>query len=114
MAQKSGNKLGSQVRGLSDKQFAYLLIVPLVVFEFALVLYPMIQSLLISLNTYDVSGTKPTFYGLQNYVDAFFDPYVLRATIVSMQFTITVVALSILLGLGVALLLNEEFPGRGS
>jgi ABC-type sugar transport system permease subunit len=73
----------------------------------------MIQSLLISLNTYDVSGTKPTFYGLQNYVDAFFDPYVLRATIVSMQFAITIVALSILLGLGVALLLNEEFPGRG-
>jgi multiple sugar transport system permease protein len=102
----------SSVRRFSDRQFAYLLVIPLVAFEFALVLYPMTQSFLISLNTYDVSGTKPTYVALQNYIDAFRDPYVQRATIVSMQFAITVVAMSVLIGLGVALLLNEEMRGR--
>lgn len=111
MVSKSGLK--SQVRRLSDRQFAYLLIVPLVIYELGLVAYPMIRSFLISLNTYDVSGTKPTFYGLQNYVDAFFDHDVQSATVVSLQFSVTVVALAVLLGLSVALLLNEEFPGRG-
>jgi len=99
-------------RGLTDSQFALFLIIPLVVFQMALTVYPAAVALWMSLQRFNPSGQVMSFYALGNYARAFADPLVQASTWISLDYTVTIVAVTVLLGLGVSLLLNEEFKGR--
>jgi len=99
-------------RGLTDSQFALFLIAPLVIFQAALTVYPSAVALWMSLQKFNPSGQVMRFYGLGNYIDAFSDPGVQASTVISIEYTATIVAVTVLLGLGVSLLLNEQFRGR--
>ncbi len=91
----------------------YWFILPAVVVVLGVVIYPTLDSLLISLQKYDLADpTHRPFVGLNNYLtlltsDSFWQ--VIERTAV---FTVFSVVLTMLIGLAVALLLNEEFVGR--
>lgn len=99
-------------RGLTDSQFALFLIIPLVVFQATLSVYPAAVALWMSFQKFNPSGQVMYFYALGNYIDAFADPDVQASALISLEYTVAIVAITVLLGLGASLLLNEEFKGR--
>ncbi len=52
------------------------------------------------------------FAGLDNYIQLFTEPGLRRSVLVTVLLTVTVVGVSLVLGLGIALLLNRKFFGR--
>lgn len=99
-------------KGLTDSQLALFLIVPLVIFQAALTLYPSAMALWMSLQKFDPSAQVIGFEGAGNYIHALTDPEVAKSTLISLEFTAEVVLITVLLGIGGALLLNEQFKGR--
>ncbi len=96
-----------------DERSAWLLIAPVFLVLAAVAIYPIAYSFYTSL--YDIVLTRPLrrpFVGWGNYAkildDANFWIAVQRTTL----YTVVTVAMTTLLALGVALLLNEVFPGR--
>lgn len=96
-----------------DERAAFLLVLPVIAVLMAVAVYPIIYSFYTSL--YDIVLTRPwrqPFVGFGNYwrvfADANFWIAVQRTTI----YTVITVVVTTALALGVALLLNEAFPGR--
>jgi len=101
-------------KSLSDVQFGLALLLPLILFVIALNIYPLGYSIWMSLTDYDISRGTKNFIGFGNYAHVFSaDPYFIRALGVTLRFTAEAVLMNIALGLGMALLLNEVFRGRG-
>jgi multiple sugar transport system permease protein len=96
-----------------DERSAYLFVAPLAAVLFIVAIFPIVYSFYVSL--YNLKLTRPQrvpFVGLANYVDVLTSPTFWAAVERTVIFTlISVVAIGIL-ALLVALLLNENFPGR--
>lgn len=97
---------------MPSKYFKYVLIAPALLVILGTTIYPLIYSLVISLRSWNLSKslTPGAFVGLDNYIRAFRDPYFINSVVVTTKFTIISVAMSIVLGLAIALFLNR--PGR--
>ncbi|MFH7835310.1 MAG: sugar ABC transporter permease [Candidatus Aenigmatarchaeota archaeon] len=101
------------IKRLTDTQFGLLLLFPLILLLFFLNGYPIIYSFWLSLTNYDISKGTSDFIGFLNYYNLFLkDPYFLNSLGVTLRFAIEATILSTILGLGIALLLNENFKGR--
>jgi polyol transport system permease protein len=89
-------------------------LLPALVFMVIVTQLPFIATLVIS--TLDWNSFRPgerSFVFLDNYKTVFTDTALRQAVVNTVIFTVSVVAISVLLGLGVALLLNRKFLGRG-
>ena len=71
---------------------------------------PMIATLLLSLTYYDLASS-PVWAGFDNYIHAFGDPDFWQSLKVTGLFILFYLPLSIILGLGIALLMNQTVPG---
>jgi multiple sugar transport system permease protein len=98
---------------LPDHLYAYLFIVPVLLFILLLVVYPIYYSLNISLYDINVTFGSWKFIGLAQYVKALQDPAVHHALLITALYTVFVTVFSMSIAVGGALLLNEKFPGRG-
>jgi sorbitol/mannitol transport system permease protein len=58
-------------------------------------------------------GSYQSFAGLQNYATVFSDARLRNAVANTVVLTASVVVISVLIGLGLAILLDRRFPGRG-
>jgi multiple sugar transport system permease protein len=99
---------------LSEPSFAFLLNAPALLAIVLLVGYPILSSLWLSLHQYNLK--RPglfRFIGLENYAAILRSPEFWAALQVTLIFTAVGVGLVIGLGILIALLLNEPFPGRG-
>ncbi len=88
---------------------------PALAFLLAFALYPMAYAFYISLFRYrltDPSGSK-VFVGLQNYLQALQDPQVLGSLMNTLLFVGVASAVEVILGLGIAWLLDQRLPGMG-
>ena len=99
--------------GWSDRHAAYLLIAPTLLAVVLVDVYPLMFNALISLQERKISTAHPAFVGLSNYAAVLRDPETLNSLRLSVFFTVVSVALSYLIGLGLALLLNRPIKGRG-
>ncbi len=97
---------------LTDSQFAYLLIVPVLVVLVVFYAFPIGYSFWLSLNRFNPTMGPMRFVGFRQYVQAFNDTAVWSAAIVTAIFTILVTILALAVSLGAALVLNERFRGR--
>jgi multiple sugar transport system permease protein len=91
---------------------AYTLILPVAFVIFIVIGVPFIQALYLSMTNKTV-GVTPEYIGLKNYATILADPEywkVLRNTFVYM---IACVALKLIIGMILAVVLNEKFVGRG-
>jgi multiple sugar transport system permease protein/N,N'-diacetylchitobiose transport system permease protein len=89
----------------------FLYILPALVVVFSVIIFPLGYAFYISLHK--VTGQTQSFVGLANYVSILRSDFFWAATGRTLYFTVVSVGLEFVLGLGVALLLNQEFPGRG-
>lgn len=96
-----------------DRRFAFLLSLPTLIGVFLVVGYPWVYSLWMSLHDVDMAMRKWTFVGLKNYVRVIGEPVFLDSLARTGYFTVTTVTAGIVLGLLMALVLNERFRGRG-
>lgn len=91
---------------------ALLLLLPFLVFITIFMAYPLAYSAWLTLNDIELTDLKPTFIGLGNWLRLTSDPVFVTSTINTMIFLLLEVAISIPIGLGLALLVNENFKGR--
>ena len=110
---------------LSEGRFALVLVLPALLGIFAVVLFPLLYSLWLSFTDVNVLRTSgpvielfgvrvPLFrwVGLQNYVTIFDDPLYWSSLWRTLYFVAAFVLEATLVGLGMALILNERFAGR--
>jgi ABC-type sugar transport system permease subunit len=90
----------------------YFLVLPTVVVILAVAAYPILNSIWLSLLDNPLSPST-SFVGLRNYVQLLGDSQFHNAIGTTVLFTIISVVLETILGLGIALLINGTFPGRG-
>ena len=95
-----------------DTRTGLALVLPLIILEFVVALYPMGYSFWLSIHKAGLIGGIQQFVGFDNYAKVFTDPFVRDAAVVSLRFVVEVVALVFLIGMGLALLLNEPLPGK--
>jgi multiple sugar transport system permease protein len=101
-------------RRLSEPSFAFLLNAPALLAIVLLVGYPIGYSLWISLHRYNLK--RPglfRFIGVDNYLILLGSDEFWQALQITLVFTALGVVLVVVLGILIALLLNEPFPGRG-
>ena len=94
----------------------YVLILPILLFSFGLVLYPIVQDVYISLTDKklgDEMGAKVNFVGLQNYSGLIHNDNFRNSLRVTLIYAVLFVILSVGAGLVTALLVNKKFRGRG-
>jgi multiple sugar transport system permease protein len=95
----------------NEKTLGQLLVLPLFLLVFGLMGYPFINTIYISLTNKRV-GYDSSFIGFKNYIRLFQDPtywMVLKNTFVYM---ILAVGVKLVIGMILALTLNEDFKGR--
>jgi ABC-type sugar transport system permease subunit len=90
-----------------------LLVLPLLLVVIGLLAYPVASALLISLQD-KVIGQPGRFIGLENYRALLFEDVRFRQVVGnSVLFTLVSVAAKLVVGMGMALILNQQFPFRG-
>jgi len=92
-----------------DKHIKYLLVLPLVIVLVLIVIYPFIYGIKISF-TYAYTGNylHPKFVGLKNYIWLLRSPKFWKSVEVSLIFVGVAIFLETLIGLGLALLVNQK------
>ncbi|MGW5860685.1 carbohydrate ABC transporter permease [Streptomyces sp. NPDC055239] len=100
--------------GATPRRLPYLLIAPAGLLMVGFIAYPVISVFYYSLRNYN--PTKPWrngFAGFDNFVTAFTkDPQFWQTLGFSLQWVVVEVVLQLLLGLGLALIVNQTFIGR--
>ena len=91
---------------------AYFLVLPTIIVILGVAGYPIVNSFWLSLQDNPLSPSS-SFVGLQNYVQVLQSSEFRTAVGVTFGFTIIAVFLETVFGLGIALLINATFPGRG-
>ena len=104
---------GKKVLGGSQNAFAYKLLGPSLILLVVLIGYPMIYNIVISFQSVPINPKMDaTFLGVENYVSVLTDPSFYHSVGTTLVFTALVVAVSTVMGLAVALLMNRTFAGK--
>lgn len=97
-----------------DRNVRWVFPLPTLLVLFTLTILPLLFNLVLSTQDRSVSGALPSrFVGLGNFAQAFSDPRFWNAAGLMLKFTVIAVPMQMLLGLGLALLLNRQLPGQG-
>jgi multiple sugar transport system permease protein/N,N'-diacetylchitobiose transport system permease protein len=99
--------------GREERRLIVAFLVPALLVTFGVVLIPLLEALWISFHRYSLTTPGRPFIGLANYSSALVDPGFWAATWRTVYFTLVSTGLELVLGLMIALLLNERFVGRG-
>lgn len=96
-----------------NRMTPYIFMAPAAVIMVASLLYPLIYMIYGSFRSWDPSEkiTETEFVGLKNYVTLFNDPNFIESLQVTLIFAISVVSIEMLLGVGLALLLDRNIRG---
>jgi multiple sugar transport system permease protein len=101
-------------RGFSDIAIRNLFIVPTIVFLIVFNIFPLIYSLGYSFTDFRASSSADAnFIGLGNYRELLADPYIWTNFTITAKYVLVSVGGQVLVGFGVALLLNRKVPGKG-
>ena len=99
---------------MSDLAIRNLFIIPTIVFLIVFNIFPLIYSLGYSFTDFRASSSAPAnFVGLQNYRDLLNDPFIWRNFVITAKYVIISVAGQVIVGFGVAMLLNRNIPYKG-
>jgi len=102
-------------RGLSDLAIRNLFVIPTIVFLILINIFPLLYSLILSFADYSaISGKSPDFIGIQNYREILNDPHIWKSLYITMKYVIISVCGQLVVGFGIALLLNRAIPFKGT
>lgn len=96
-------------------RIGYLLLLPSVVLIAVLIVYPAIKTVYQSffeIRT-QTAALGPKFVGMKNYVRAFHDEHFWDTLWWTLAFTGVSVFIELLIGMGLALIMNKKIPGQG-
>jgi len=99
---------------IKRQKLAYLFILPTLSGVFLITIYPLFRSIWLSFHRYYIIELKKEvpFIGLDNYKYILYDPLFWLSFKNTIIFTFGCVLATMLIGLGVALLLNQDFRGK--
>lgn len=102
-------------REREDRLLAAILLAPALLIIAVVTIYPLIHSFWISLHAWNLMKPKEghPFVGLNNYIATLTDPIFLDSLRITLIFTIAAVVIEISLAMGISLILNRKFIGRG-
>jgi len=96
----------------TENRFGFLIVLPAVVVFAAVILYPFLNSLRLSLFRSTLAAPEPVFRGLDNFARLFGDPAFLATWLRTLVFVVCTTALTFALGLVWAIVLNQSFRGH--
>jgi len=101
-------------RGWSDIAIRNAFIIPTIVFLIVFNIFPLIYSLGYSFTDFRASVNEPVnFVGLRNYRQLLADPNIWRNFTVTAKYVVVSVTGQVVVGFGLAMLLNRSFPLKG-
>jgi multiple sugar transport system permease protein len=101
-------------RGMSDLAIRNLFIIPTILFLIVFNIFPLIYSLGYSFTDFRASSNAPAnFVGLANYRTLLNDPFIWNNFAITAKYVIVSVTGQVLVGFGVAMLLNRDIPFKG-
>ncbi|RUU13809.1 sugar ABC transporter permease, partial [Mesorhizobium sp. M6A.T.Ca.TU.002.02.2.1] len=104
----------SAARGMSDLTIRNLFIIPTIVFLIVFNIFPLIYSLGYSFTDFRASSpAAANFVGLQNYRELLNDPFIWSNFAITAKYVVVSVVGQVIVGFGVALLLNRDIPLKG-
>ncbi len=101
---------------LTDRALVWTFLTPTMLLLLAIAIFPLLWSLYLSFTKFSVikdANTGPTWIGIGNYARLLNDPEVWKRFSVTAGFVLPSVAIELLIGFGLAMLLNRKFVGRG-
>jgi multiple sugar transport system permease protein len=108
-------QLAGRLRGFSDRAVAWLFITPSIALLLAINIFPLIWTIRLSFTNFksNMPSIAVRFIGLNNYTNILSDEDIWYAMQVTARFVICSITLQVLLGFGLALLINRRFRGHG-
>ena len=100
--------------GMSDRAIAWLFITPTVALLLAINIFPLLWTVYMSFTNYkaNMGWVKYRTVGIDNYVDLLTDPDIWAAMQTTAHFVFWSILFEVLLGFGLALLINRKFRGH--
>lgn len=97
-----------------EQRQAWVLLAPMIIVMLLLTAWPLLRTIWLSFTDAALigSGETPGWIGLENYVYALTDPDFQTSILRTLYFTVVSVAFEGVIGVLVALLLNQKFAGR--
>ncbi|HAK45307.1 MAG TPA: sugar ABC transporter permease [Spirochaeta sp.] len=90
----------------------WVLILPAAIIIFSLILYPIFYNIYLSFFDVNLEGGN-TYLGLDNYISVLLDASFWQSVLTTVIFVVFTTLGTTILGIGVALVMNKEFPLRG-
>ncbi|MGH2460237.1 MAG: carbohydrate ABC transporter permease [Chloroflexota bacterium] len=113
-ASQSSSVLVSRSKWLTEARMAYLLNLPALILILVLTIYPIVDAFWISLHQYTLRRPDVfPFIGVQNYLSLIETSDFWNSLRVTILFTFWTTLLVLVIAVGVGLVLNEPFRGRG-
>jgi multiple sugar transport system permease protein len=101
-------------RGMSDLAIRNLFIIPTILFLMIFNIFPLLYSLGYSFTDFRASTNAPAnFVGLANYRVLLNDPFIWSNFAITAKYVIVSVVGQVVVGFGIALLLNRDMPLKG-
>ncbi|WP_428977465.1 carbohydrate ABC transporter permease [Pseudohoeflea suaedae] len=101
-------------RGMSDISIRNLFIIPTILFLIIFNIFPLLYSLYYSFTDFRASTNAPAnWVGLANYRELLNDPFIWTNFTITAKYVIVSVAGQVVVGFGVAMLLNRDIPFKG-
>src|ERR1700756_56767 len=111
-AQSKGSSLARQ--GMSDLAIRNWFIIPTIAFLIVFNIFPLLYSLGFSFTDYRAARNQPAhFVGLENYQELLTDDGIWNNFTITAKYVIISVGGQVLVGFGLALLLNRPIPFKG-
>jgi multiple sugar transport system permease protein len=107
-------RLATRGRGLSDRAIAWLFIAPTILLLLAINIFPLIWTIRLSFTNFksNMPNLPVKQIGLANYANILTDEDVWIAMQATAHFVVWSIAFEVLLGFGLALLINRRFRGH--
>jgi multiple sugar transport system permease protein len=101
--------------GLSDRAIAWLFITPTIVLLLAINVFPLLWTIYMSFTNFkaNMGWVKYRWVGIDNYIDILTDADIWLAMQTTAHFVFWSIFFEVLLGFGLALLVNRKFRGHG-
>lgn len=96
----------------ADRNIKYLLLAPTIVLLLILTIYPLLFAVIASFQSFNIRTATYSFGGVSNFVNMVTDSFFWNAMKNTGIYTGAAVTIEFAVGLALALVLNERFPGR--
>ena len=108
----SGPSLGLRLSEFSDRRFKYLVIAPAILIILLIGLFPLIYTLMVSVQNISMTEEDTSFHGIVQYLALFRDSRLWLALLHTLIIAAVALPAELILGMLMALLFLERLPGR--